>query len=42
MKSFIAACAAVALIAFGAHYALDRAGFTSAEQAAHDVAVRLD
>ena len=42
MKSFIAACAAIALIAFGANYALNNAGYTSAEKQSRNVSVDLD
>ena len=42
MKSFVAACFAIALIAVGANYALQRAGFSSAERLAERATVRLD
>lgn len=42
MKSFVAACAAIVLIAVGANYALNQAGFTSAESASDRMTVRLD
>ena len=42
MKSFIAACAAVALIAVGASYALNNAGYSSAEKLSRNVSVELD
>jgi hypothetical protein len=42
MKSFFAACAAIALIAVGAHYALDQAPFSSADVTSDRATVRLD
>lgn len=42
MKSFLAACIAIVLIAYGSHYALERAGFSSAERTADRESVRLD
>jgi hypothetical protein len=42
MKSFIAACAAVVLIAVGAHYVLNGAGYSTAEKLSHDATVDLD
>lgn len=42
MKSFIAACAAIVLIGFGAHYALQNAGFSSAEVQSLPATVSLD
>lgn len=42
MKSFLAACVAIAVIAIGAHFALDRAGFSSAEMTTDHATVRLD
>ena len=42
MKAFLAACVAIAVIGYGAHYVLDRSGFTSAERTARDSTVRLD
>ena len=42
MKSFIAACAAVALIAVGAGYTLNSAGYSSAEKLSRDASVDLE
>lgn len=42
MKSFLAACAAVVLIAFGAHYSLEQADFSSADRTTDRASVRLD
>lgn len=42
MKSFIAACLAIALIAVGANYALNNAGFSSAERLSRSATVDLD
>ncbi len=42
MKSFVLACAAIALITVGAHYTLDRSGFSAAERTAQPASVRLD
>jgi hypothetical protein len=42
MKSFIAACLAIVLIAVGANYGLERAGFSSADRFSQSATVRLD
>ena len=42
MKSFLAACVAVALLAWGAQYGLERAGFSSAQVQSDRQSVRLD
>lgn len=41
MKAFLLACAAIAVIAFGADYGLEYVGFSSAERQSTD-SVRLD
>jgi hypothetical protein len=42
MKSFLAACVAIALIAWGAHYGLERVQFSSADRTSDPATVRLD
>ena len=42
MKSFLAACVGVALLAYAAQYGLERAGFSSAEVQSDPQSVRLD
>jgi hypothetical protein len=42
MKSFLAACVAIAIIGYGAHYALERADFSSADVTSDRATVRLD
>ncbi len=42
MKSFLAACVAIALLAYLAHYGFERAGFSSAQVQSDRQTVRLD
>ena len=42
MKSFLAACVAIAVLAYVAQYGLERAGFSSAEVQSDRQTVRLD